>query len=279
MVCLLMISGRTDGSEFWDRFQAEYQQVVSIFEKEYEKGLTVSASVETSNSTKPLRQTAFFSGTMFRVELDRGSLRFVSCQGEQTTFSVAKKDGQYNLISADRNGADGIDDTNLDDARRFYRQHYCVHGFPLLEVVKSSGFRVVKCEKIQSSGEELVRLDFVWKRGNRLSPESVELDFNRNWAIRMHEMKIVSGESFVTKTSYPTIGHFPLESSITIGGKLHRKVKFLEWKSGVLEKEPFSPTYYGIPEQTDARTIWTYIVALVLCGTIGAFIYWIRKRN
>ena len=257
-----------------DRFQVEYPQAVSKLDNYYRKGLCVKASVLYPHGGEPVNWMVFFSEEKYRVEEDLGSYRAISTVGDRWTFSVAEASGRYELLEMDRN-----DNTKGDLVLQEVPQLFRPQDFLLPRIVKSKGFRVVSCKEVQSPVGNLVKLEFERIRGSELSRESVLLNANRDWAIHKHEMKMPTGDPFVTEVLYSTTDHLPKELKITLGGKLYRKVIYSEWIQGALPQDPFKPAFYGLPEYSNARSVFTYVIAATLLVVVGAVFVWCRKRR
>jgi len=278
VVLLLRVHQVVRAEDTFDRFRAVYSSVVHQHDESFRKGLTIVAAVTFPEIKKPTPKTLYFSGLKHRVEVDLGKVSVVSCVGDRMTFSLFQKEERNDLIHLSYNGDPSIEDDELDQALLLCRPHYYVHGFSLLSVISSPEFRVVKCEKTRADEVELVNLEFEWKRVDRLSRESVLLEPDRNWAIKKHVMSLRSGESYVTEVAYSANGFLPRQSMVTVDGNLDRKVDFFEWKEGALPDEPFSPGFYGIPEYSGMRVVWTYAIGTgLLCGIL--FLVWKWKRS
>lgn len=264
----------SSSGELWDRFQIEYPKTVSKLDNYYRSGLSVKAFVQYPRGGETVKWMVFFSGENYRVEQDLGRDRAISVVGDRWTFSVAEANGRYELLEMDVNENSKGNFELLEVPQLFRPQDFLLPRF-----LKSNGFRVVSCKRLHSSPGDLVKLDFQRMRGNELSSESMLLDANHDWAIQKHEMKMASGDAYVTEVLYSATDHMPKELRITMGGKLYRKVIYSEWIEGTLPQEPFNPAFYGLPEYSNIRSVLTYVIAATLCVVIGVVFFWLRKKR
>jgi hypothetical protein len=282
MIFVSVVSGCLfcgDSDDLLRKFLDTYGTDSAKFEEAYEEGLSINATVRLAEDKQSTDMKVFFLGSMCRVESDYESAKKISCKSREWTFAVAQRNGRYELLHIDRNDSDDIDDPELDMAQILFHPHSYVYGYPLLDVVRSRNFKVLGSRTTKLSGDDLIEISYEWTRGERLSRELVVLNPKNDWAICQHQMQTVSGKPIVSEVKYSIDSRKPSELRVMLAGKPFRHVMFSDWSPASLDEQPFYPSYYGLPEYSNSRRVWMYVIAGFLLCFVIILVAWNKNSN
>jgi hypothetical protein len=269
-----------EGSDSLIELKKSYPAITAAWDAKYRHGLTVDVAEEYDGKKGVLHKKVFFSGAKYRVEAQvRSNIKAIACFGDKWMFTLLQKEGSNQVVQLERSDQILELDTELLEAKNKCRVQYHIIGKSLLELLETPGFRIDSFGKSPSSKEELIQIEYEVPIKGSMYKESLVLEPSRDWAIRRHETTLSSGTRLVHEISYLDKGVYPHQVVVSRNGKPFSKVTLTSWKEGALPNEPFLPSYYGIPEYSNIRTVVTYAIAIVLFSAIGASVWWFARRR
>jgi hypothetical protein len=184
--------------------------------------------------------------------------RLVMCSDGDKEFVLVEKypnSGEYFIADARRGGTTNGRAEAYDELKGFYSASYALLGWPLVDILKSPGFRILDARPISIDGNNCIKIAYE-ADGKRLGCKaSVCLDPEAGWIIRQASVTKSNGSIYDISVAYSSNSGSEITTSHVIFKcpGIVSDVEFSAWKFEPTPYDEFLIEHYGVSDAS-----WNY---------------------